>query len=73
MAVLGAKGAYFEERADDGEDHDGEQRHDDAAAVLAPYSACSAAVPYHVHAFIADTTGFTMVGGCASISLGGGL
>jgi hypothetical protein len=55
---------YFEERADDGQNDDGEHGHDDAAALLAfvPWLR-RPRLPYHDHAFIAETTGFTMVGG----------
>lgn len=52
---------YFEEGADDGEDHDREARDDDAgsrlASALKPHGGLCL---YHVHAFIADTTGFMM-------------
>ena len=54
---------YSKQRADDGEDNDREDGHDDAVddvrhCSLGPPKALGLA--YHVHAFIADTTGFMM-------------
>lgn len=61
---MGAKWTYFEERSDDGEDNNGKQGHDNAAYLLAsPSRACFTDIfAYHVHAFPAETTGFTIVG-----------
>jgi hypothetical protein len=55
--------AYLEQRADDGKNHNSKHGHDDAITPLASFpSYICQCLPYHDHAFIADTTGFTMMG-----------
>lgn len=55
--------AYFKQRADNGENHNGEQGHDNAVDLISLFVQTRLSThPYHVHAFIADTTGLTMVG-----------
>jgi hypothetical protein len=63
----GNRVTYFEQGPDDRENDDGEHGHDDATDPVSLHLQYKSERrnPYHVHAFIADTSGFTMVGNVA--------